>query len=396
MKKSESIHSFVFLFILVIAIGAIFLYSNVKFTGYAVHSQYTNQSDCEAHNYTWEEITNQTCTDVIVPVNETYDCEPCLEYDIINETTNETGDCISWTSCVNETTTTTEDCETVVIGGQCVGTTCDSANLDLCLTETDCTNVSGYWYSDVCNAQAQCVPTTCSALSRTCGSASDGCGGTLSCGSCDVGYSCSGSGTCQVNQETTTTGCGNGQCGVDETCSNCPSDCGVCVAGEVTSCVPQWECGDWGECIDGAQTRTCNDLSQCDYSALTSTETQTCAVETVAETPAETCFDGIQNQDETGIDCGGETCQSCSVFSMVGNAVSGPILASKDFLFGSIPRTVISTLVLLLLIGGIVAFKILSDRGFTIKEFTGKIIKFKDKLLSQKFSNLPKSESNGY
>ncbi len=32
---------------------------------------------------------------------------------------------------------------------------------------------------------------------------------------------------------------------------------------------------------------------------------------TQAETDAETCVDGIQNQDETGVDCGGESCPPC-------------------------------------------------------------------------------------
>jgi hypothetical protein len=40
-----------------------------------------------------------------------------------------------------------------------------------------------------------CSPLTCSGLSYTCGTASDGCGGTLSCGSCASGYTCS-SGSC--------------------------------------------------------------------------------------------------------------------------------------------------------------------------------------------------------
>jgi len=35
-----------------------------------------------------------------------------------------------------------------------------------------------------------CTPTTCSALGKTCGSVSNGCGGTLSCGTCAAGQTC--------------------------------------------------------------------------------------------------------------------------------------------------------------------------------------------------------------
>ncbi|MBU3958121.1 MAG: hypothetical protein KKB25_03525, partial [Nanoarchaeota archaeon] len=40
-----------------------------------------------------------------------------------------------------------------------------------------------------------CTPATCASLGKNCGSWSDGCGGTLNCGSCSIGYICS-SGTC--------------------------------------------------------------------------------------------------------------------------------------------------------------------------------------------------------
>ena len=32
---------------------------------------------------------------------------------------------------------------------------CDADNLNLCLTELDCSNASGFWYNDICNTQAQ-------------------------------------------------------------------------------------------------------------------------------------------------------------------------------------------------------------------------------------------------
>jgi hypothetical protein len=43
-----------------------------------------------------------------------------------------------------------------------------------------------------------CVPTTCAELGKNCGSVSDGCGGTLSCGTCATGSTCGGGGTANV------------------------------------------------------------------------------------------------------------------------------------------------------------------------------------------------------
>jgi len=54
-----------------------------------------------------------------------------------------------------------------------------------------------------------CTPKSCSNFD--CGSISDGCGGTLWCGSCP-------------------SVCGDGVCAVDEICNNCLSDCGTCAA----------------------------------------------------------------------------------------------------------------------------------------------------------------------
>lgn len=43
--------------------------------------------------------------------------------------------------------------------------------------------------------EPKCQPTTCAALGRTCGSAPDGCGGTLSCGGCGESEACGAGGT---------------------------------------------------------------------------------------------------------------------------------------------------------------------------------------------------------
>jgi hypothetical protein len=85
-----------------------------------------------------------------------------------------------------------------------------------------------------------CTPATCTSLSKSCGSWSDGCYGNLSCGTCNAGYTCS-SGTCVLNCNPATCtslskscgswsdGCyGNLSCGTCNSDYNCIS--GTCIA----------------------------------------------------------------------------------------------------------------------------------------------------------------------
>ncbi len=79
-----------------------------------------------------------------------------------------------------------------------------------------------------------CTPKTCSGLGFNCGSASDGCGGSLNCGTCPSGESCTGNvcttctpNTCSglgFNCGTASDGCGGtlscGTCGTGQTCTN--------------------------------------------------------------------------------------------------------------------------------------------------------------------------------
>jgi hypothetical protein len=53
------------------------------------------------------------------------------------------------------------------------------------------TYIEGFFSSEA----IKCIPNTCASLGYSCGSWSDGCGGTLNCGTCASGYTCS-AGTC--------------------------------------------------------------------------------------------------------------------------------------------------------------------------------------------------------
>jgi membrane protein implicated in regulation of membrane protease activity len=143
--------------------------------------------------------------------------------------------------------------------------------------------------------------------------------------------------------------CGNGWCELTEDCITCQEDCGVCPRdppGGVTPpsdgggapgtggrdgtwaggrpppggegysgdlnisfevCQEDWICTSWQPdvCpIEGFLTRECTDRNNCGTDYLKPELRQACLY-------AGTCFDLIQNQDETDVDCGGQVCNPC-------------------------------------------------------------------------------------
>ena len=76
-------------------------------------------------------------------------------------------------------------------------------------------------------AQSSCMPiTTCNNAGATCGTASDGCGGTLNCGSCPSGQVCTNnncySATCQAfTCGPNSCGCSGDGCGGTLCCGGC-------------------------------------------------------------------------------------------------------------------------------------------------------------------------------
>ena len=140
--------------------------SNLHLTGHAILGEYASEEDCVSAEYVWENLTEENCTTENVCVNETSDCEPCLEYEDINGTQ---GDCISFSSCVEEVCTEEETCEDVVVGGQCTG--------------------------EVCND-------TCESLEYECETQTI-CGEEILCGTCEEGYSCE-TNSCELIVETCT------------------------------------------------------------------------------------------------------------------------------------------------------------------------------------------------
>ena len=116
--------------------------------------------------------------------------------------------------------------------GYCVHEVCaDSAHAYCCSSTWDngCaqfaatfTKAAGFAYNDcptptsnpVSACPGSCTPKTCSALGATCGAISDGCGGTLNCGTCMTGQ------TCTNNKCGAGTTSGPGTCAHDLTCTD--------------------------------------------------------------------------------------------------------------------------------------------------------------------------------
>jgi hypothetical protein len=144
-----------------------------------------------------------------------------------------------------------------------------------------------------------CVGTTCEAQNAECGSIDDGCGGTIPCGTCSGGETCAGGGvpfqcgtaTCQPDGQAEACAAANANCGLQSdgcdgtvNCGTCPDGqtCGGggtanrCGAPDVPPCVPEGEsCAELGwEC--GQAVNNCGDVYDCSEEGLSCNPFETC------------------------------------------------------------------------------------------------------------------------
>jgi len=85
--------------------------------------------------------------------------------------------------------------------------------------------------SDGCGEQPSandCTPASCGVLEMECGSWADGCGGILTCGGCQDGYSCTEDGSCQLDGNPCEDHCINGVSDCGEAGIDCGGTCGEC------------------------------------------------------------------------------------------------------------------------------------------------------------------------
>jgi hypothetical protein len=73
-------------------------------------------------------------------------------------------------------------------------------------------------------------------------------------------------------------------------------------AGE-KDCTEAWECNPWSTCVNNIHTRNCMDLKNCGTNKTKPNESESC--DTIMS-----CFNGIKDEGETAVDCGGQ-CGVC-------------------------------------------------------------------------------------
>jgi len=96
---------------------------------------------------------------------------------------------------------------------------------------------------------------------------------------------------------------------------------------EKKDCLEKWKCTDWtpSACpVSGRQTRFCKDTRNCGTDLLMPAAKRNCDYLGVeGEDPS--CGDGVQNQDETGVDCGGP-CEACIQMSPLTTESWDPVI----------------------------------------------------------------------
>ncbi|QDG51584.1 hypothetical protein FIV42_12755 [Persicimonas caeni] len=170
---------------------------------------------------------------------------------------------------VCEPCSTGQQCEEA---SDCDTSNCDANNTDQCVDATTETCTDGTQNQD--ETDVDCGGATCAAceVDEGCTASSD----------CLSGYCDTNSGTCLADAPS----CDDGVQNQDETDVDCGgSTCGACAEGQ-----------------------TCAQASDCSTGNCDSGNTDQCVA-----ADAETCTDGVQNQDETDVDCGGSTCGACAI-----------------------------------------------------------------------------------
>lgn len=196
-----------------------------------------------------------------------------------------------------------KNCGTIPNG--CGGTlTCGSCTL----SQQTC---GGGGIANVCG----CTKTSCAAQGKNCGTIPDGCGGTLNCGSCTLPVTCGGSGIANVCGCTPTTCAAQGKncgtisdtCGGNLSCGNCtfPQICGGANIANVCGCTPSnLACGanNCGSASDGCGgTISCGSCVSPNTCLITSRTSGICTC--APNTKVQSC--GTSNCGSASDGCGG-------------------------------------------------------------------------------------------
>jgi hypothetical protein len=82
-------------------------------------------------------------------------------------------------------------------------------------------------------------------------------------------------------------------------------------------CTENWQCGEWSTCKNDTHTRLCLEINACDTNDTKPLESDSCI---------SSCFNGLKDKEETGVDCGGP-CDACRNVEKPSKTIS-PILTT--------------------------------------------------------------------
>ncbi len=352
MEKRRFAHEFALLFLIALAIGVIILQSNFRMTGNVV----SNGVSCDG-NWTCGDWTtcadgnqsrsctldvNSNSTNCVSPVTEIQTCP-------LQTCNNNITLCLNSTSCVAANYSWDNNTNTCNLAAPLP--VCDTTHLIYCLDATNCTIVGGYFFNNTCISvilSSISITSPATKLSYNVGESLNILGlvvtGTYSNNSTVIepistsditGFNSALPATNQIltitfgtrttnysvnivapvtTNTTTTTTTTNLANSTDATSTpthqtNIPPVTAKATQ-SVVSCTPNWQCGDWQECVDGNQARACTDINNCGTQDGIPATSQACTVVTTNET---------------------KPVAKPTFFSMVGSVVQGPISAVGTF-----------------------------------------------------------------
>ena len=222
----------------------------------------------------------------------------------------DTAECPSGDTCQSTAVTTTDD--------TCLGTAC-GALTQPCCTGNVCTA------PNVCTAGVcTCSPKVTCTGAQNCGTQSDGCGGTIPCGTCTSPQTCGGGGVaneCGCTKKTACTGaqnCGTQSdgCGGTVSCGTCtsPQTCGGGGVVNECGCTKKTACTGGANC--GSQADGCGGTVACGTCATN----QTCVSNKCQNDPVDAGSDA-----GSGKDAGGNADGAAPADSGPGGDDSGPV-----------------------------------------------------------------------
>ena len=376
MEKRRFAHEFALLFLIALAIGVIILQSNFRMTGNVV----SNGISCDGN---WTNITadwtNTTthCTNLTSTSIDTTNCggastsTPIIISELINcsiipsqTCNNNITLCLNSTSCVAANYSWDNNTNTCNLTPLSV---CDITNLSLC-NLTNCAINGGYFFNNTCiqvTLSSISITSPANKLSYVVGEPLDINGlvviGTYSNNSTIIepvstsdinGFNSVSATTGQVltitfQGKTATYSVDIVAPATNLTSTNSNSSTNIAspttpttpqtntppvtaeVTQPVTTCNPNWKCGDWQECITGNQARACTDTNNCGTQEGIPATSQECTAAVINETkPVKQNF-----------------------FSMVGSVVQGPISAVGTFFTNKTNIFIISGALVLVVCG---------------------------------------------